>query len=81
MLPNFTKREAQVAAMLCRGLSAKQMARKLNRSIRTVEVLCTQVYQAVGNGNRAQALYFLGTIAYLDNLDLYLQLNSLTEIE
>jgi DNA-binding NarL/FixJ family response regulator len=45
---NFTSREQEVLTLICNGLSAKEIAAKLNISIRTVEVHKSNLFQKTG---------------------------------
>ncbi|MGJ3508452.1 ATP-binding protein [Enemella sp. A6] len=55
----LTKREAEVAALLARGLSNKEIASELTISIRTAEGHVEQVLKKLGAQSRAQAAAML----------------------
>jgi DNA-binding NarL/FixJ family response regulator len=57
--PRLTPREAQVGALLCRGLSTSEIATRLFVAIRTVEVHLAHLYQTLGVHSKRQAIALL----------------------
>jgi ATP/maltotriose-dependent transcriptional regulator MalT len=55
----LTSREAQVGALLCRGLSAPEIATRLFVAVRTVEVHLAHLYQTLGVHSKRQAIALL----------------------
>jgi DNA-binding NarL/FixJ family response regulator len=55
-LPRLTKRQGEVLACLCRGLSNKVIARDLNMSEKTVKAHITAIFRLLGVSNRTQAV-------------------------
>ena len=55
-LPRLTRRQSQVLACLCRGLSNKGIARDLEMSEKTVKAHITTIFRALGVSNRMQAV-------------------------
>ena len=58
----FTRRENEIAELLCQGLSNAAIARRLHRSERTVEHHVAKVLAKLGVGTRAQALLKLSNL-------------------
>lgn len=54
--PRLTKRQAQVLAGLCRGLSNKSIAHELTMSEKTVKAHITTIFRLLGVSNRTQAV-------------------------
>jgi DNA-binding NarL/FixJ family response regulator len=55
-LPRLTKRQEEVLAALCKGLSNKGIARDLNMSEKTVKAHITTIFRLLGVQNRTQAV-------------------------
>jgi DNA-binding NarL/FixJ family response regulator len=55
-LPRLTKRQSEVLAALCKGLSNKGIARDLNMSEKTVKAHITTIFRLLGVQNRTQAV-------------------------
>jgi len=55
-LPRLTKRQSEVLASLCEGLSNKGIARNLNMSEKTVKAHITTIFRLLGVQNRTQAV-------------------------
>ena len=55
-LPRLTKRQGEVLAALCLGLSNKGIARDLNMSEQTVKEHITTIFRLLGVQNRTQAV-------------------------
>jgi DNA-binding CsgD family transcriptional regulator len=53
-LPRLTRREREVAALVARGLTNRQIAQRLHVSIRTVNAHLGHVYAKLGTSDRAQ---------------------------
>lgn len=53
---NLTKRESQCLSFLLKGLSAKQIARELDISYRTVEIHCDNIRKKTGSSTRMELL-------------------------
>lgn len=79
-IKSLTKRQHQIAAMLCLGKSMKQIADTLHLSTRTIEGACVEIFLKLGNGNRAVAIYYLGAQRYLAQLEDFLTDAELLEI-
>ena len=55
-LPRLTKRQEEVLAALCKGLSNKGIARELDMSEKTVKAHITTIFRLLGVQNRTQAV-------------------------
>jgi DNA-binding NarL/FixJ family response regulator len=51
----LTGREMEVLCLVSQGLSNRQVARKLNLSVRTIEAHLTHIYNKLGVGSRTEA--------------------------
>ncbi len=56
-LHSITPREAEVLRLLALGLSEKQIARKLGRSVHTIHVHTRRAHEKLGALNRANLIY------------------------
>jgi DNA-binding NarL/FixJ family response regulator len=60
-VPTLTRREQEVAALACEGLSNADIAGKLVISIRTVESHLYSAYGKIGVSDRAELAAVLGS--------------------
>jgi len=56
LFPQVSRREAQVATLLCRGLTAPEIASKLFLSVRTAEWHIEQLYMKIDARNKREAI-------------------------
>ena len=59
LFPQVSRRETEVAVLLCRRLTAPEIASKLFLSVRTVEWHVEQLYQKIGARNKREAISLL----------------------
>lgn len=59
---NLTKREKEIAAMIAEGMLNKEIAYKLNLSVRTVENHRRSLYRKLGVGNSGELIKCLGQV-------------------
>lgn len=60
----FSKREQEVAGFIVEGLSAKEIAIKLNLTTGTVKNYISDIYTILGTKNRSQAIVKLIDIGF-----------------
>lgn len=77
---DLTARQAQVMVLVCRGFTAKEIARKLRLSLRTVENTCERTFPKIAP-TRSQAIYRLGQFGFLETYRQYMNPTQASQVQ